>query len=248
MARGRPQDPAKQQLSKQALRQAARDLLQQKPYRSISIRELAQQAGMQSAMVSYYFGSKEGLFISLLEESGEHRQKVFQRVAAEILQQPNQALALLVNNMIDLITSEPWLVRLLQDEILTQQSELRSAFLEAVPKRLSRGLLELLETLIQHNILRPDLNPHFAAASLMSNLMFPLLAEPVMSETINVNRDVIRSDAWKQHVTQVLSQGLMLNPAANHSSYSVIADRPETEDSNNDQLSSDQLNNDHTDN
>ena len=88
--------------------------------------------------------------------------------------------------------------------------------------------------------------------------MFPLLAEPVMSETINVNRDVIRSDAWKQHVTQVLSQGLMLNPAANNSSYSVTADRPETEDSNNgqlsngqlsnDQLNNDQLNNDHTDN
>lgn len=234
MTRGRPQDPTKQQLSKQALRQAARDLLQQKPYRSISIRELAQKAGMQSAMVSYYFGSKQGLFISLLEETGEHRQNIFQQLAAEILQQPNQALALLVNTMIDLITSEPWLVRLLQDEILTQQSELRSAFLEAVPKPLSRGLIELLEILIQHKILRPELNPRFAVASLMSNLMFPLLAEPVMSEAIDINRDVIRSDAWKQHVTQVLSQGLMLSPATNHNSHCSNANQSSTHQSSND--------------
>jgi len=208
MSRGRPRDPARQQASKQALRLAAQQLLEQKPYRSISIRELAQQAGTQSAMVSYYFGSKEGLFLDLLQHSGEQRQQRLQQLGLRIQAQPDQAIALLVDNLVELMASEPWLVRLLQDEVLSQQSALRNGFMQAIPDRLKQGLLALFQQLIRQGVLRADLNPGYMVASLMSLVVFPLLAEPVMSQVLNIDRNTIVSDEWKHHLTLVLTQGL----------------------------------------
>ncbi|MFC3681059.1 TetR/AcrR family transcriptional regulator [Bacterioplanoides pacificum] len=208
MSRGRPRDPARQQASKQALRLAAQQLLEQKPYRSISIRELAQQAGTQSAMVSYYFGSKEGLFLDLLQHSGEQRQQRLQQLGLRIQAQPDQAIGLLVDNLVELMASEPWLVRLLQDEVLSQQSALRNGFMQAIPDRLKQGLLALFQQLIRQGVLRADLNPGYMVASLMSLVVFPLLAEPVMSQVLNIDRNTIVSDEWKHHLTLVLTQGL----------------------------------------
>jgi len=208
MARGRPQDPDKQLATKQALCQAARELLELKPYRSITIRELAHHAGTQSAMVSYYFGSKEGLFIELLEQSGNRRQQKMMMVAQQVLAQPNQALTLLVDNLIELMASEPWVVKLLQDEILSQESKLRDGFLSAIPQRLKTALSALLGQLQRQGILRADLNLDFTVATLMSNILFPMLTEPLMSHVLGIQRNTLRSEAWKQHLTQVLTQGL----------------------------------------
>lgn len=217
MARGRPQDPAKQEQTRQALRQAARDLLETKPYRSITIRELAQQAGTQSAMVSYYFTSKEGLFINLLDQSGEQRQQILLSIVEQVRDHPERALELLVSNMIDAMSNDTWLVRLLQDEILTQQSQLREAFMDALPRRLSKGLKSLLTTLMKQGVLRSDLNLEFTQASLMSNILFPLIAEPLLKEIAQVDRHVVSSDAWKQHITLLLKQGLQPIGSASHS-------------------------------
>lgn len=214
MARGRPKDPEKQEQTRQALRQAARVLLETKPYRSITIRELAQQAGTQSAMVSYYFSGKEGLFISLLEESGEQRQKILLSIIDQVKEHPERALELLVSNMIDAIVNDTWLVRLLQDEILTQQSQLRDAFMNALPRRLSQGLNSLLSALMEQGVLRSDLNLKFTETTLMSNILFPLIAEPLLSEVAQVDRQVVSSDAWKQHITLLLNQGLQATDAS----------------------------------
>lgn len=208
MARGRPQDPLKQKATKEALCQAARELLEIKPYRSISIRELAQRAGTQSAMVSYYFGSKEGLFIELLQQSGEERQQVMMGVAQKVLANPENAIALLVDNMVDLVVSETWIVKLLQDEILSQDSQLRDGFMQAVPERIKSTILPLLSQLIKQGILRKDLDPKFTAATLMSNILFPVLIEPLMSQLLDIQRDTIASQQWKQHLTYILTHAL----------------------------------------
>lgn len=39
-------------------------------------------------------------------------------------------------------------------------------------------------------------------------MVFPLLAEPVMSQVLNIDRNTIVSDEWKHHLTLVLTQGL----------------------------------------
>ncbi|RYY81603.1 MAG: TetR/AcrR family transcriptional regulator, partial [Chitinophagaceae bacterium] len=46
----------------------AEALFAQKGYDGASVRDIAEAAGVNSAMISYYFGSKEGLIKALFEE------------------------------------------------------------------------------------------------------------------------------------------------------------------------------------
>jgi AcrR family transcriptional regulator len=47
--------------------QIAETLFAEHGYEAVSVRQLAKEAGVNLAMISYYFGSKEGLFAALLE-------------------------------------------------------------------------------------------------------------------------------------------------------------------------------------
>jgi AcrR family transcriptional regulator len=55
----------------QILANAAR-LISQRGYNGFSVQELAQQCGLTNAGLLYYFGSKEGLLIALLEDRDRH--------------------------------------------------------------------------------------------------------------------------------------------------------------------------------
>jgi AcrR family transcriptional regulator len=54
--------------SRQRLVDAATELFVQKGYRGVSIREIAERAETNSALISYYFGDKEGLFRQVFKD------------------------------------------------------------------------------------------------------------------------------------------------------------------------------------
>lgn len=54
--------------SRSRLVEAAKDLFIQKGYRGVSIREIAERAETNSALISYYFGDKEGLFKQVFKD------------------------------------------------------------------------------------------------------------------------------------------------------------------------------------
>lgn len=212
MARGRPLNPEKQQQTRQALKQAAKALLENKPYRSITIRELASKAGTQSAMVSYYFGSKEGLFINMLEESAARRLVFVQKLTTELDKEPEHILDILVEGILTMMLAEPWLVFLMRDEVLSYASGLRKTFLETMPHQLLPILKNLLARLQEKELLREDLNLEFAITTVFSNVFFPLLAEPVLADGLQVDRTTLASESWKEHLRQVIHRALCLGP------------------------------------
>jgi TetR/AcrR family transcriptional regulator len=58
-----PPDPS----SRQRLLQAAADVFERKGYASASVREIVERAGVTKPVLYYYFGSKEGLLLAILE-------------------------------------------------------------------------------------------------------------------------------------------------------------------------------------
>lgn len=63
---GRPQ---KNLDVRQLLIEHARDLFVVQPYDKVSTRLIAERAGVNIAMIRYYFGSKAGLFEAMLRET-----------------------------------------------------------------------------------------------------------------------------------------------------------------------------------
>lgn len=87
-----------------SLLQAAKHLFARKGLNGTSIRDIAQEAGVNSSLISYYFQGKEGLYRACLKEIGEQRFSV----AQQILQPPNNKddfrvrLSLFIDNLFEL--------------------------------------------------------------------------------------------------------------------------------------------------
>lgn len=73
--------------TRERLIHAATQLFAQKGFDGASVKELAQAAGVNVSLVSYHFGGKENLYRTCLEQFGQQRLEVAQRVL-----QPPQTL------------------------------------------------------------------------------------------------------------------------------------------------------------
>lgn len=208
MPKGRPQNPELQEKTRQALLSAARQLLLDRSYKSITIRELATLAGTQPAMISYYFDNKLGLFLELLRETASERRQQLDEIANEVLEQPEYAFDILIDRIIEIQLSQPWLFRLIQDDVISSESDLRLRFSEEFPKLMKSGIINLLERLQAQGIVRDDLNLDYFVASFMGLIIFPLLAQPIIRNPLGIDIETIGSTAWKQHVSQLLKKGI----------------------------------------
>ncbi|MBL4819671.1 MAG: TetR/AcrR family transcriptional regulator, partial [Gammaproteobacteria bacterium] len=53
---------------KQKLLDAARQLFISCEFKAVSVRQIAKSAGVNGAMVNYYFGGKRGLYLAMVEQ------------------------------------------------------------------------------------------------------------------------------------------------------------------------------------
>lgn len=201
--RGRPVDTEKQMLKRQALLDAAQTLLAEKSYRSISIRDIAQRAGVQSAMISYYFGNKEGLFIEMIEQKASVRLENLQI----IINAPNPIRAFIEQTLMH-FAETPELSGFIVDEILHQKSPLGDKFIAMMPGRIARLLPQVIAKAQQAGELRSDLNAHWAAFSLANMLVMPFIAAPVREKAWQISLSDISSPDWADHIYQLFMRGV----------------------------------------
>lgn len=62
-----PEETTDKQDKRQHLMDTAERMFAERGFEAVSVRDLAAEAGVNLAMVSYYFGSKEGLFEAIIE-------------------------------------------------------------------------------------------------------------------------------------------------------------------------------------
>lgn len=190
--RGRPADPAKQRLQKEKLIKAAEALLSLKSYRDITIRELATQAEVNSAMVSYYFGNKEGLFIALLDVLSEKHFVNMRKIALE-----KEPIRRFVETMIKMLSANNSIARLVHDEMAPENSKLGRAFIERFPKRMASFLPNLIK---MNTPIKDDQKAKYAAFSLVSMIITPFVGKGVRELAWNISDDELRSEEWASHV------------------------------------------------
>lgn len=211
MARGRPQDPEQQEKMKTALLDVMRELLSEKTYKSISIREIAEQAGTYSAMISYYFESKEGLVRALVLRTATERKAILANVAQEVIAVKEDHLKILVSRILTTLLREPWLFRLLQDDLMTSNESFKKFFLDNFISVVVSGIQQLLTLLQKNKIIRSDVNIKFMVPTLMGLISFPIMAQPIVKDALGLDMDTLRSEEWQEHISQVLTSHLTSN-------------------------------------
>lgn len=131
---------------KEQILEAAEELFARKGFEGTSVRELAKKAGINIAMISYYFGSKEKLFESLVEyRSGFVREKL-QVLTRDESQDPMTKIEQMIDLYVERIVSHNRFSRILHRELSLQQ---RSEMHDAIADILLRNLQEIRKIIHQ---------------------------------------------------------------------------------------------------
>lgn len=167
--------------AKERLVVAATRLFAQKGYAAVSIRLLAQAADVNSALVSYYFGSKEGLYKEVLKSQFSQVVSRIEAINKEL--DPIQRLERFAWTMAQVHHDLPYLLRFGHSELTNPTN----CFAEIVRPNIARLYQFLYRTLtdgITVGQFRADINPGYAAVALASILNFYFIARPVANSVL----------------------------------------------------------------
>lgn len=146
----------------------AENLIAEFGYEGTSTRMLAKEAGVNVAMISYYFGSKEKLFEALIERrTSATREKLTSLVKEET--DPWLKLSKVIDLYVDRILSNPKFHRIMCREISLLQ---RSAMTENMNEILGRNKKELIKIVkqgIKEKIFR-EVDPELTIVTLFGTI------------------------------------------------------------------------------
>jgi AcrR family transcriptional regulator len=185
-SRRRPGRPLGSQTGegREALLQAARDLLAERGMPRVTVREVAERAGVQPALVNYYFGGKAGLLRAVVDQvTSGVRARVRDAAAREGSAQDR--LRALITAVVEALAADPYAPRLLVEQVLFADDEVIDEFVDVFARANLAAVRSVLEAGRASGTLRP-VDPLFFMPSAVGAAVFFFLAEPVVRRLFGV--------------------------------------------------------------
>lgn len=163
---------------------SARKVFTKKGLSGARMQDIADEAGINKALLHYYFRSKEKLFEKIFEEAST---KMFAKITEFI---DSKELSLfekiekMVENQITMSMENPFLPAFVINEF-HQNAE--GAICQAIGRKMSvsHKLIEHIQEAINQGLIRP-INPIQLFANIMSLSMFPFVSKPIMQMNMGV--------------------------------------------------------------
>ncbi|XHY23248.1 hypothetical protein ViNHUV68_40490 [Vibrio sp. NH-UV-68] len=201
---GRPSKPVD---VRQALIHHARELFMVMAYEKVSIRLIANRAEVNAAMIRYYFGSKEGLFETMLRETLAPMKRQMQLLVKESSQK----------NFLDLMKTYyhemvkvPQFPRLIAQVMNMNPSETQRKLLEKVFIDISQPLQKMMfEHFIGSGILRKDADPQLCRVSYISLMVFPFIAPPALLAIHGIEINETFLNQLLEHNIKLMTHGFL---------------------------------------
>ncbi|WP_222538299.1 TetR/AcrR family transcriptional regulator [Pedobacter polysacchareus] len=160
--------------TEEKIKQAATKLFVEKGFAAARTRDIAVEAGINLALLNYYFRSKEKLFDVVMEESLQ----LFLLGLEEILNDVNTVLkdkiAGIAGHYIDLLKSHPDLLLFILTEIRANPSRM-DANLNVKEMLIESNFYKQLEATTQMKV-----DPMHFIMNLLGLLVFPFISSPVL--------------------------------------------------------------------
>jgi AcrR family transcriptional regulator len=179
---GRPSGQAPVDVRRKLI-EAARDMLIESGYDGASTKQIAARAGVNAAMINYYFDSKEGLSRAMMLDV---MSPLISRLEAVAAQANRISLAEFLRGYMQTIAVNQWLPQLVVREVLPVNGRLRAVFLQELTARAAKLLPDILAREQQEGTLRREIDPDLLLLSMMSLAVFPFVARPVIEPTLGI--------------------------------------------------------------
>ena len=201
--RGRPMDTGQQDLKEQIL-DTAEQLFTDQGYAGTSIRSIADIAGVNPALVHYYFGNKHALLENVLLRT--------LAPMAGALASLNDSEAASVEDIAGLLISmaaeHPNIPRLLTREVLLPGGEMQDYFIEHLAPQLGGALPPLLKREKANGNLHANLDPAYSSLMILALCFFPFIARSLAEPVLGIDFSARGTETLAQQVNDLLKGGM----------------------------------------
>lgn len=201
--RGRPELAEGEDL-KLCLLQAGETLFATQGFSATSVREIADAAGVNPALVSYYFGSKMGLMKAVFDAA-------LQPLAAAISQLadgPRAGPAELIDVMFRVSEEHPALLPLMAREVLMPGGSLQDDFAEHYAPRLGGRFPALLAREQAEGRIAADVDPQCLTILILSMGVFPFIARGLAEKGLGLTLDDEGRARLKAQILRLMKSGV----------------------------------------
>ncbi|ALC96899.1 TetR/AcrR family transcriptional regulator [Capnocytophaga sp. oral taxon 323] len=170
--------------TEERIKAAARKVFHQKGYAATRTRDIAEEAGINHAMLNYYFRSKEKLFGIVMMETISQFFKGVNLMLNDENTSLDEKIDLIVSNYVDLLLKEPELPTFILNEVrpnpqaFVEQNPIKEALTHSVLTR------QYAEAVARGEITEPNLMQ--AILNVIGLVIFPFIAKPILTSIINI--------------------------------------------------------------
>ena len=196
--------------TKESLLLSAKILFAEKGFEGVSVREIAEKAGANIALVSYHFKNKDGLYKECLKEFGLSRLKA----SKEILTPPQTKeelkirLEIFMRNMLSTFTTDMHSAKILVREMDMDRVAFRPVIREYI-EPIFYVCVNFFEAGIKNKVINKKLDPMFITYVIFSTLCHAANSEKPMKRNIGANvQDPKIQETIVQHVVHIVTEGV----------------------------------------
>ena len=165
--------------SRDAILDAALRCFAAKGYAATTIKDLASEAQVNSALLYYYFADKETLY----RETLRHVARQLGESAGSRLEDdgpPDDAVRRFVEQQAEFLIAHPHVPRLLLREMLEHTGRHAESAIVSLIGTVFKALCDVIRRGQQEGIFRDDVDPRYAAISTVSLVAYFVIARPIV--------------------------------------------------------------------
>ena len=172
--------------TEEKIKVAAGKVFLKKGYSATRTRDIAEEAGINLALLNYYFRSKEKLFQKVMQE----KMQQFFGVLLQIVNDPSTELETkiqqIVSNYIDVLSENPELPLFVLSEMKGNADKIQNI----LPVQKFNSNLSFVKQLQE---MRPDINPIHFLMNILGMTVFPFVAKPAFNLIASTNKSELES-------------------------------------------------------
>lgn len=172
-----------------------------------SIAEIAALAGVNTAMIHYYFRNKEGLVESVVNDRLRPcLQHVWFGINDEELASPRLLVCGMVDRFLDVVEKVPELPALWSREIINAGGALRQIVMQLIPRDIALRVKDAIQKAQMSDIVPSGLCPELLITTIMGTLMLPLAARSILEHIYG--SELLDRKALREHALTILLNGI----------------------------------------
>src|ERR1039457_3763575 len=192
--------------TREQLLDAATALFAEQGISSTTVAQIAAHAGVTSAMIHYYFKTRDQLLDQIIEEWIDRIIAFVWSPITEGEDDPRKLVRDLVRRIIQVSDENPWLPQLWLREIVRDGGGLREKVLERIPVDQHRKFAECIALGQRQGVVNPDVDPRLLHMSIIGLIMLPLATAKIWNRIPAM--EGLNKDALAHHVIAFILYGL----------------------------------------